>query len=208
MVHASVKRRLIRIHTDIKLLCPSSLDLELMVHLTSLTPNDDVDKNTYPETECLYSFSRILERVQQQSQPTTTIQLTSHTINMPEQHHKSAEHVAAGYKATIHNASTSEEAKKHAWEELHKMGIYEIDDSPSDPVQKRTRSRSPAKRKPSPKHVAFDLTSGFSTDAATTETKNEGNVIGGYKAALKNPRVSDEAKEHAEEELREHGVDI
>ncbi|KAH8828663.1 Conidiation protein 6-domain-containing protein [Flagelloscypha sp. PMI_526] len=40
------------------------------------------------------------------------------------------------------------------------------------------------------------------------ELKNEGNVIGGYKATLKNPRVSEEAKDHAEEVLRSKGIDV
>eukprot|EP01118_Nematostelium_gracile_P020517 TRINITY_DN996_c0_g1_i1.p1 TRINITY_DN996_c0_g1~~TRINITY_DN996_c0_g1_i1.p1 ORF type:complete len:162 (+),score=44.41 TRINITY_DN996_c0_g1_i1:53-538(+) len=39
-----------------------------------------------------------------------------------------------------------------------------------------------------------------------TEYKNMGNVIGGYKAAMHNPNVSEEAKEHAKEFLEDHGV--
>jgi hypothetical protein len=59
-------------------------------------------------------------------------------------------------------------------------------------------------------------------------TKNEGNVIGGFKATLKNPNVSEEAKvrklaiaslslswsyppltkEHAVQELEERGVEV
>jgi len=38
------------------------------------------------------------------------------------------------------------------------------------------------------------------------EGKTESRVMGGYKATLKNPRVSPEAKEHAEEVLEQHHV--
>jgi hypothetical protein len=39
------------------------------------------------------------------------------------------------------------------------------------------------------------------------EEKNLGNVIGGYKATLHNPRVSEEAKERAAHALEELGVE-
>jgi len=39
------------------------------------------------------------------------------------------------------------------------------------------------------------------TTSNRTENKNPGNVAGGFKAALSNPNVSDEAKEHAKEKL-------
>ncbi|KAF4597911.1 hypothetical protein EYR38_006303 [Pleurotus pulmonarius] len=37
--------------------------------------------------------------------------------------------------------------------------------------------------------------------------KNPGNVAGGLKAAIHNPNVSEEAKSHAAERLREMGID-
>jgi hypothetical protein len=47
---------------------------------------------------------------------------------LPSEHHaKGPEHVAAGYKATIRNPHVSNEAKYHAWKELHKMGIHDLD---------------------------------------------------------------------------------
>ncbi|KAF5348774.1 hypothetical protein D9756_009742 [Leucocoprinus leucothites] len=108
---------------------------------------------------------------------------------MPEYTSKDPGHVAAGYKATIHNKNTSNEAKEHASEQLDKMGIHEFD-QPSQEASTNTRSRSPTKH------------------TADVEGKNEGNVIGGYKATLKNPRVSKEAKQHAETELEDRGVDL
>lgn len=53
----------------------------------------------------------------------------------------------------------------------------------------------------------FSLSSG-STDFAFTAEKNTGNVIGGLKAAINNPRVSEEAKEHDRERLREMGEEV
>ncbi|RXW23116.1 hypothetical protein EST38_g2745 [Candolleomyces aberdarensis] len=43
---------------------------------------------------------------------------------------------------------------------------------------------------------------------ATENAGEESRVIGGYKATLKNPRVSDEAKAHAQDVLQEKGVDF
>ncbi|XP_006455329.1 hypothetical protein AGABI2DRAFT_76039, partial [Agaricus bisporus var. bisporus H97] len=98
---------------------------------------------------------------------------------------KDPEHVAAGYKATIHNPNVSQEAKDHAWKELHKMGIHDLDSVIHEV----------------PKHAEPVGQSVYS------EAKNEGNVIGGYKATLKNPHVSESAKRHAERELKERGID-
>lgn len=39
------------------------------------------------------------------------------------------------------------------------------------------------------------------------DQKNPGNVAGGYKATLNNPRISDSTKEEAEQRLHEMGVD-
>ena len=39
----------------------------------------------------------------------------------------------------------------------------------------------------------------------SSDSKNENNVAGGYKATLKNPNVSDEAKENAEQKLKDMG---
>lgn len=42
-------------------------------------------------------------------------------------------------------------------------------------------------------------------ETGSSGPKNEGNVAGGYKATLKNPNVSDEAKQNAEQKLKEMG---
>ncbi|KAG2007172.1 hypothetical protein CC2G_014889 [Coprinopsis cinerea AmutBmut pab1-1] len=44
------------------------------------------------------------------------------------------------------------------------------------------------------------------TDRESSSDKNEGNVIGGYKATLKNPRVSEEAKKKAEDVLKDKDI--
>ncbi|KAI0342983.1 hypothetical protein BDW22DRAFT_1428436 [Trametopsis cervina] len=43
-------------------------------------------------------------------------------------------------------------------------------------------------------------------DATYGGEKNEGNVIGGHKATLKNPNVSEEAKEHSRSILEDKGA--
>ncbi|GAO47919.1 hypothetical protein G7K_2115-t1 [Saitoella complicata NRRL Y-17804] len=83
--------------------------------------------------------------------------------------------VAGGYKATLSNPNTSDEAKQHAQEVLDNGLQEQVDD------QKLA-------------------------DEEGTGAKNTGNVIGGYKATLKNPNVSEEAKEHAQDKLDEFGA--
>jgi len=90
---------------------------------------------------------------------------------------KNLGNVIGGYKATLHNANSSEEAKDHARKVLSELGADEESDS------------------------------GKTYHEADTEGKNTGNVIGGYKATLKNPNVSDEAKENAKEQLEKLGAD-
>ncbi|KAK0484948.1 hypothetical protein IW261DRAFT_1560618 [Armillaria novae-zelandiae] len=80
--------------------------------------------------------------------------------------------VAAGLKATVHNPNVSEEAKERATDQLQHMQGGEVDP--------QTHSR-----------VARGVPS---TDE---DVSLSGNQRGGYKATLKNPNVSDEAKEHA-----------
>ncbi|KXN85189.1 Conidiation-specific protein 6 [Leucoagaricus sp. SymC.cos] len=98
-----------------------------------------------------------------------------------EHHLKNPERVAAGYKATFHNPHVSKEANDHAWNELHKMGIHNID-QPTHHVP-RSRSLSPTKK--------------GTTESEGQQAKNEGNVIGGLIETLKNPYVSEVAKQHA-----------
>jgi len=91
---------------------------------------------------------------------------------------KDQNRVAGGLKATIKNPNTSEDAKDSARERLEGMGVEAGSDG--KPVDK-----------------ANPLTS-------EENGANHGNVMGGYKAALNNPRVSEEAKEHAREVLEDN----
>ena len=84
---------------------------------------------------------------------------------------KNPGNVAGGLKATLNNPRVSDEAKNQARERLDA------------------------------------LEGGAAVEEVETQTsaahadKNDGNVIGGYKATLSNPRVSKEAKQHAKEML-------
>ncbi|KAF8304975.1 hypothetical protein DL93DRAFT_2102296 [Clavulina sp. PMI_390] len=87
-------------------------------------------------------------------------------------------HVVGGYKATLSNERTSEQAKANAEEKLAGMGVE-----------------------------GFDGSSGTSTTTTTgSGDEHENRVMGGYKATLKNPNVSEEAKNRAAENLREAGI--
>ncbi|KAK0451517.1 hypothetical protein EV421DRAFT_1898475 [Armillaria borealis] len=81
--------------------------------------------------------------------------------------------VAAGLKATVHNPNVSEEAKERATDQLQHMQGGEVDPSNSD--SRRILAHPPP----------------------TEDVSLSGNQRGGYKATLKNPNVSEEAKEHA-----------
>ncbi|KAF9792761.1 hypothetical protein BJ322DRAFT_73687 [Thelephora terrestris] len=93
-------------------------------------------------------------------------------------HQELGTHQIAGYKATITNPNTSEEAKQHAREVLETGG--------GEKPEKHARH--------SPTHSPHD-----------EHTKR---VLAGYKAALHNANVSDEAKERAKDFLRDHGEDV
>ncbi|PBL03127.1 hypothetical protein ARMGADRAFT_1157304 [Armillaria gallica] len=80
--------------------------------------------------------------------------------------------VAAGLKATVHNPNVSEEAKERATDQLQHMQGGEVDSQ----TQTRGAPRAPA---------------------ADEDVSLTGNQRGGYKATLKNPNVSDEAKQNA-----------
>ncbi|KAK0469343.1 uncharacterized protein EV420DRAFT_1493959 [Desarmillaria tabescens] len=84
--------------------------------------------------------------------------------------------VAAGLKATVHNPNVSEEAKERATDQLQHMQEGEVD--PQSYSQGATR-----------------------VPVSDDDVNLSGNQRGGYKATLKNPNVSKEAKGHAREIL-------
>ncbi|KDQ57722.1 hypothetical protein JAAARDRAFT_194009 [Jaapia argillacea MUCL 33604] len=99
--------------------------------------------------------------------------------------------VAAGLKAAIHNPNVSEEAKERAAERLESMGQETGQTLGSHTIEGLSTHRH-----------ATD-TSGTRVSAGDDETHNR--QMGGYKATLKNPNVSEEAKAHAREILKEDG---
>jgi len=98
---------------------------------------------------------------------------------------KNPERVAAGLKATLHNPTVSAEAKSRARARLQEMGV-DVDPNKT-------------KAKDTPPH---DLR--HEENRGGYEMPEEHRILGGYKATLKNPNVSQEAKEHAKEVLKEH----
>jgi len=91
---------------------------------------------------------------------------------------KHLHHVIGGYKATLANSASSEEARKHAQEMLDNM-------SSQAKEHKRPSSDSGSEKK-----------------ELTEEEKHRHHVEGGYKATLNNANASDEAKLHAQEMLQ------
>ncbi|RKU46573.1 hypothetical protein DL546_004475 [Coniochaeta pulveracea] len=84
--------------------------------------------------------------------------------------------VAGGHKANLNNPNTSEESKKNSKQALEN----EFDDN------------------------TVESDSEASTESKSSKDdheKNPNNVAGGLKATLKNPNVSDEAKQSAQERL-------
>ncbi|KAJ7158322.1 hypothetical protein C8R43DRAFT_948627 [Mycena crocata] len=126
--------------------------------------------------------------------------------------------VAAGLKATLARDNVSPEAKRHAEERLEEMAAATnsgprgdseeylpnddseeylnddtVDDASSDEAKAHAREILEA--------------AGYTVSGGKEDTdEHQVRVLAGYKAALSNPRVSDGAKKHAEQYLKEHGA--
>jgi len=108
---------------------------------------------------------------------------------------KNPERVAAGLKATLHNPTVSASAKSRAQARLKDMGVDADTKAPSHKAKEKTTDEAqPHDLRHEEKNVP-----GY-------EVLEEHRILGGYKATLKNPNVSQEAKEHAKEVLKEHEV--
>ncbi|KAF8909671.1 Conidiation protein 6-domain-containing protein [Gymnopilus junonius] len=126
---------------------------------------------------------------------------------------KNPEYVARGLKGTIHNPNTSTEAKESAAERLEQMGSDVPQDFSGSKTESATGSRnlrSTGAAGAGQQHGENDEEDVYEESPDERVTENEGlaagetnRVIGGYKATLKNPNVSQGAKKHAEEVLRE-----
>lgn len=90
---------------------------------------------------------------------------------------------AGGYKAAINNPNVSEEAKDRARDALENLDV-------------------PCKRIASCLRVPM-LTNAAQSEKDAAAGKDPHRQAGGYKATLKNPNVSEEAKMHAKERLGE-----
>ncbi|KAF4612931.1 hypothetical protein D9613_011082 [Agrocybe pediades] len=95
---------------------------------------------------------------------------------------KNPGNVAGGLKATLHNDRVSDEAKQSAQERLDRMGGPAQGNVLDDDLDDDEEFEAPA-----------------GTGAKSGGRSSQ--VLGGYKATLKNPRVSDEAKQHAQDVL-------
>ncbi|KAJ3565251.1 hypothetical protein NP233_g7751 [Leucocoprinus birnbaumii] len=144
---------------------------------------------------------------------------------------KNPERVAAGLKATVHNARTSDEAKLNAAQRLDDMGV-EIEQQASTHKAGTGASATGESKSGIPRQqmgTSLDTQgrkaanySGMDADNFLEDNDPEmfGNVgrsagaqggqpgeareMGGYRATLKNPRVSEQAKEHARNVLEEN----
>jgi len=93
-----------------------------------------------------------------------------------------------GYKATISNPNVSDQAKAHAEQVLNNNGAQNMQNS------RTTHQSSQSSR--------MD----HGREATGTHSVNQNNVMGGYKATISNPNVSDQAKAHAEQVLNNNGA--
>ncbi|KAL4781553.1 Conidiation protein 6-domain-containing protein [Aspergillus varians] len=94
---------------------------------------------------------------------------------------------ARGYKAALHNPHVSEEAKERA-----KKMLEELDE---DQARQEMQSEGPH-------HAAFHRHHGRLPGERPGSPQERINAARGYKAALHNPLVSEEGKEHARMMLR------
>ncbi|KXN89723.1 hypothetical protein AN958_05263 [Leucoagaricus sp. SymC.cos] len=164
---------------------------------------------------------------------------------------KNPERVAAGLKATVHNAKTSSEAKSSAAQRLDEMGVeieqqasthkastgapatgefgrgaytsVDYTDNPREadvgiPRHQMSTSLEGQTRNISERggYAGMDADDFLNDNdpemfdnigrsrGADAGQPGENRVMGGYRATLKNPRVSGQAKEHAKEVLEEN----
>ncbi|KAK4141206.1 Conidiation protein 6-domain-containing protein [Dichotomopilus funicola] len=120
-----------------------------------------------------------------------------------------------GLKAALHNPHVSEEAKQHDRELLateygETMPAAAAAAAPEATLQPKRRTTGgvekgagAASRKT--RRASVGEPGGLHH---AVEDKDKGNVIRGLKAALKNPHVSDKAKEEDRKKLRELGEDV
>ncbi|KAJ7094729.1 Conidiation protein 6-domain-containing protein [Mycena belliarum] len=102
--------------------------------------------------------------------------------------------VAAGLKSTLARDNVSSEAKEHAQERLDEMGDHSTNSNNTTSVAHAREILEAA---------------GYSvTDENAGTDEHQTRVLAGYKAALSNPRVSEGAKQHAREYLKEHGGEV
>ncbi|WVQ72878.1 hypothetical protein IAR50_002439 [Cryptococcus sp. DSM 104548] len=83
-------------------------------------------------------------------------------------------HVLGGYKATLNNPNVSDEAKSRASNVLENF-----DQGGSSAIEQSDKDNG----------------------NVSSAEHHDNQVLGGYKATLKNPNVSEEAKDHAREVL-------
>ncbi|WVQ96860.1 hypothetical protein IAU59_003967 [Kwoniella sp. CBS 9459] len=117
-----------------------------------------------------------------------------------------------GLKATVHNPNTSPEAKAHATEILAEHGITLKADPPTAQHGQHGNGHGHSHSGHGHAHAHVQAHGHAhahetrSHDNAKKEEEHEHRVMGGYKAALHNPNVSEDAKEHAQQILQEHGA--
>ncbi|KAJ6475228.1 Conidiation protein 6-domain-containing protein [Mycena vitilis] len=111
---------------------------------------------------------------------------------------KNPNRVAAGLRTTLGRDDVSEETKAHALERLEQM----------DGQTTGTTTTSRHVVAPESEQHAREIleAAGYTVTPNEPEDEHQVRVIAGYKAALKNPRVSEEAKKHAHEYLKEHNA--
>ncbi|CAB60019.1 hypothetical protein POMI540_2012 [Schizosaccharomyces pombe] len=105
-------------------------------------------------------------------------------------------HIIAGHKAALSNPHVSEEAKERARKYLKEHG------SESHYTTGTTRGqKADADDAGELREEGFGTKNQFEDNES--QAKNLGNVRGGYKAAMHNPKVSQKGRRHAKELLEE-----
>ncbi|EAU84006.1 hypothetical protein CC1G_11444 [Coprinopsis cinerea okayama7 len=108
--------------------------------------------------------------------------------------------VARGLKAAINNPRVSEQAKEHDRERLRDMGESVPGEENTSTVPKGQRSSGSGGKDLEDEDVEYEEEEESSGGADRTR------VMAGYKATLKNPNVSQRAKDHAAEILEQNDL--
>ncbi|EJD48732.1 hypothetical protein AURDEDRAFT_183273 [Auricularia subglabra TFB-10046 SS5] len=114
----------------------------------------------------------------------------------------------AGYRATLANEKSSEEAKANARKMIEQIEKDEKFETVGDRVRDRERNKAQEAKDEKFETIGDRVRSRTELAPGLADTKSPKRVVAGLKASLKNPHTSADRKAEIRDKLRELGEDI